>query len=258
MSYQYLTVEREDNIGIITLNRPPANPISYPVMAEIGNAVDELQKDKAIKAIIITGAGEKAFSAGFDVKTAGTPESAQLPGKGHEVFNKIEGGPKPVIAAINGFALGGGCELAMACHFRFMVDAEGAVIGLPEITLGIIPGWGGTQRMPRLIGKTKALEMLLTGKRLRAPEALSIGLINKVSKPGEVLKDAKDLGKELAKKAPLAVKAILDSVFRGLNSTFEEGLKIELEGSRLVGQSKDAVEGITAFLQKREAVFTGE
>jgi len=258
MGYEYMTVEHEDNIGIITLNRPPANPISYPVMVEIGNAIDELQKDNNIRVIIITGAGEKAFSAGFDVKTAGTPEAAQLPGKGHEVFNKIEGGAKPVIAAINGFALGGGCELALACHFRIMADAEGAVIGLPEINLGIIPGWAGTQRMPRLIGKAKALELMLTGKRLRAPEALNIGLITKVSKPGEALKDAKEFAKELAKKAPLAVKSILDAIFRGLNSSFEEGLKIEMEGSKIVGQSKDAVEGITAFLQKREPEFKGE
>jgi enoyl-CoA hydratase/carnithine racemase len=227
-------------------------------MVEIGNAVDELQKDKAIRAIIITGAGEKAFSAGFDVKTAGTPESAQLPGKGHEVFNKIEGGSIPVIAAINGFALGGGCELAMACHFRIMADVEGSVIGLPEINLGIIPGWAGTQRLPRIIGKAKALELMLTGKRLKAPEALSIGLITKVSKSGEALNDAKEFAKELASKAPLAVKAILNSVIRGLDSSFEEGLKIEMEGSRTVQQSKDAVEGITAFLQKREPVFKGE
>jgi len=239
MGYEYMTVELEDNIGIITLNRPPANPISYPVMVEIGNAVDELQKDNNIRVIIITGTGEKAFSA-------------------HEVFNKIEGGAKPVIAAINGFALGGGCELALACHFRIMADAEGAVIGLPEINLGIIPGWAGTQRMPRLIGKAKALELMLTGKRLRAPEALNIGLITKVAKPGETLKDAKEFAQELAKKAPLAVKAILDAIFRGLNSSFEEGLKIEMEGSKIVGQSKDAVEGITAFLQKREPEFKGE
>lgn len=258
MDYEYMTMERENSIGVITINRPPANPISYPVMVEIGNAVDELQKDNNIRVIIITGSGEKAFSAGFDVKTAGTPESAQLPGKGHEVFNKIEGGAKPVIAALNGFALGGGCELAMACHFRIMADAEGAVIGLPEINLGIIPGWAGTQRMPRLIGKAKALELMLTGKRLRAPDALNIGLITKVAKPGEALKDAKEFAKELAKKAPLAVKAILDAVSRGLNSSFEEGLKIEMEGSRIVGQSKDAVEGITAFLQKREPEFKGE
>jgi enoyl-CoA hydratase/carnithine racemase len=258
MGYEFMTVEREGNIGIITLNRPPANPISYPVMVEIGNAVDELQKDKAMRAIIITGAGEKAFSAGFDVKTAGTPESAQLPAKGHEVFNKIEGGSVPVIAAINGFALGGGCELVMACHFRIMADTEGSVIGLPEINLGIIPGWAGTQRMPRLIGKAKALELMLTGKRLRAPDALSIGLITKVAKSGEALNDAKEFAKELASKAPLAVKAILNSVVRGLDSSFEEGLKIEMEGSRIVQQSKDAVEGITAFLQKRDPVFKGE
>lgn len=258
MAYETLIVEQEEDIEIITLNRPPANPINLTVLNELDEALTELEQDKAVRALIITGAGEKGFSAGFDVKTAGTPEAEKIMPKGQEVFNRIERYSKPVIAAINGFALGGGCELSMACHFRIMVDSERAVIGQPEIDLGIIPGWGGTQRLPRLVGKTKALEMLILGTRIRAPEALNIGLITKVSQPGELMKDAKELAKTLAKKAPIAVKLILDTVTRGLDTTLDNGLKIELEGSRQVQKTKDAMEGMMAFAQKREPVFKGE
>ena len=217
-----------------------------------------MEQDKAIRALIITGAGEKGFSAGFDIKTAGTPEAEKTPARGHEVFRRIEKCSKPVIAAINGFALGGGCELSMSCHFRIMVDSERAVVGQPEIDLGIIPGWGGTQRLPRLVGKTKALEMLILGTRIRAPEAQSIGLITKVSQPGELMDDAKEFARTLAKKAPVAVRIILDAVTRGLEVTLDEGLKIELEGSLQVGKTKDAMEGMMAFVQKREPDFKGE
>jgi enoyl-CoA hydratase/carnithine racemase len=258
MTYENLIVEREENIGIITLNRPPANPINLATLNELDQVLTEMEKDKAIRALVITGAGERGFSAGFDLKTAGTPEAEKTGPRGHEVFNRIERYPKPVIAAINGFALGGGCELSMACHFRIMVDSERAVIGQPEIDRGIIPGWGGTQRLPRLIGKTKALEMLLLGTGIRAPEALNIGLITKVSQPGELMKDAKELAKILAKKAPIAVRIILDAVTRGLETTLDEGLKIEIEGSEQVRKTKDAMEGAIAFVQKREPVFKGE
>ncbi|MBM3118238.1 MAG: enoyl-CoA hydratase [Chloroflexi bacterium] len=258
MAYENLIVERDENIGVITLNRPPANPINLATLNELDQALTEFEKDKAIRVLIITGAGEKGFSAGFDVKTAGTPESEKTGPRGVEVFSRIEKYPKPVIAAINGFALGGGCELAMVCHFRIMVDSERAVIGLSEIDLGIIPGWGGTQRLPRLVGKTKALEMLLLGKRISAPEALNIGLITKVSQPTELMKDAKELAKALAKKAPVAVQVILDVVTRGLETTTDEGVKIEREGSQRVTKTKDAMEGMIAFVQKREPVFTGE
>jgi len=258
MAYENLIVEREGNIGIITLNRPPANPINITVLDELDAALSELEQDKAIRALIITGAGEKGFSAGFDIKSAALPGGEKAFSRGQEVFSRIEKCPKPVIAAINGFALGGGCELSMACHFRIMVDSERAVIGQPEIDLGIIPGWGGTQRLPRLVGKTKALEMLLIGTRIRAAEALSIGLVTKVSKPEELMKDAKELAKILAKKAPIAMQTILDAVTRGLEMTLDEGLKIELQGMQRVGKTKDAMEGMIAFVEKREAVFTGE
>jgi enoyl-CoA hydratase/carnithine racemase len=166
--------------------------------------------------------------------------------------------PKPVIAAINGFALGGGCELAMACHFRIMLNSQQVVMGQPEIDRGIIPGWGGTQRLPRLVGKTKAMEMLLLGTRVNAPEALSIGLITRISQPGQLMNDARELARTLAKKAPIAVQIILDAVTRGLETSTDQGVKIELEGSQRVSKTKDAMEGAIAFIQKREAVFTGE
>jgi len=257
MAYANLIVEQEENIGIITLNRPPANPINLAVLDELDTVLTSWEKDKAVRAIIITGAGERGFSAGFDLKTAGTPEGEKSMSRGQEVFSHIEKYPKPVIAAINGFALGGGCELAMACHFRTMLNSEQVVMGQPEVDRGIIPGWGGTQRLPRLVGKTKALEMLLLGTRVNAPEALSIGLVQ----PGQLMNDAKELARALAKKAPIAVQIILDAVTRGLETTTDQGVKIELEGSQRVSKTKDAMEGAIgaiAFIQKREPVYTGE
>jgi len=258
MAYENLLVEQEENIGIITLNRPPANPINFAVLNELDEVFTKWEKDKAVRAVVITGAGERGFSAGFDLKTAGTPDGEKAMSRGQEVFGHIEKYPKPVIAAINGFALGGGCELAMACHFRLMLDSQQVVMGQPEIDRGIIPGWGGTQRLPRLVGKTKALEMLLLGTRVNAPEALSIGLITRVSQPGQLMNDAKELAKTLAKKAPIAVEIILGAVTRGLETSTDQGVKIELEGSQRVSKTKDAMEGAIAFFEKRDPVFKGE
>jgi enoyl-CoA hydratase/carnithine racemase len=258
MAYENLIVEQEGNTGIITLNRPPANPINFAVLNELDEVFTKWEKDKAVRTVIITGAGPRGFSAGFDLKTAGTPDGEKAMSRGQEVFGHIEKYPKPVIAAINGFALGGGCELAMACHFRLMLNSENVVMGQPEIDRGIIPGWGGTQRLPRLVGKTKALEMLLLGTRVNAPEALSIGLITKVSEPGQLMNDAKELAGTLAKKAPVAVEIILDAVTRGLETSTDQGVKIELEGSQRVSKTKDAMEGAIAFFEKREPMFKGE
>jgi enoyl-CoA hydratase/carnithine racemase len=256
MAYETIIVEKEGNIGIITLNRPPANSVNFALLEDLEKALNQFEEDKEVRVLIITGAGEKGFSAGFDVTEAA--RAAEIGNKGRAVFSRIERCPKPVVAAINGYALGGGCELTMACHFRVMVNTEKAKIGCPEVNLGIIPGWGGTQRLPRLIGKTRALDMLVFGKRINAPEALNIGLINKVSQPGELMNDAKDLAHRLAKQAPLAVKAILESVTLGLETTLEEGLKVEGKNLTMVSGTKDAIEGMTAFLQKREAQFKGE
>jgi enoyl-CoA hydratase/carnithine racemase len=258
MAYENLIVEQEENVGLITLNRPPANPSNFAVLSELDEVLTKWEKDKAVRAVIITGAGERGFSAGFDLKTAGTPDGEKAMSRGQEVFSRIEKYPKPVIAAINGFALGGGCELAMACHFRLMLNSQQVVMGQPEVDRGIIPGWGGTQRLPRLVGKTKALEMLLLGTRVNAPEALNIGLVTRVSQPGLLMDDAKGLARTLAKKAPIAVQIILDAVTRGLETTTDQGVKIELEGSQRVSKTKDAMEGAIAFLEKREPVFKGE
>jgi len=258
MAYDTLILEKEGAVGIITLNRPPVHPFNYPAITNLGKAMDELIQDKNIRVIIITGAGDKAFSAGFDIASFADPMGTWMPRSGHDVYNKIERSPKPVIAAVNGFALGGGFELALACHFRIMVDAEKAVLGLPEINLGIIPGWGGTQRLPRLIGRTRALEIALMGKRINAKEAYEWGLLNKISKPGEVLKDAKEYAVALSKRAPLALKAILNAMVLGQDTNMYAGIEIELAGSAIVQTSKDAMEGMTAFMEKREAKFIGE
>jgi enoyl-CoA hydratase/carnithine racemase len=258
MAYENLIVEREENVGVITLNRPPANPINLSVLNELDQVLSEWEKDKGIRAVIITGAGERGFSAGFDLKTAGTPDGEKAMSRGQEVFSRIEKYPRPVIAAINGFALGGGCELAMACHFRIMLNSEQVVMGQPEVDRGIIPGWGGTQRLPRLVGKTKALEMLLLGTRVNAAEALNIGLVTRISQPGQLMSDARELARTVAKKAPIAVQIILDAVTRGLETTTDQGVKIELEGSQRVSKTKDAMEGAIAFIEKREPVYKGE
>jgi enoyl-CoA hydratase/carnithine racemase len=258
MAYENLVVDREGNIGIITLNRPPANPINLALLDELDTALSQWEKDKAVRAIIITGAGDKGFSAGLDVKAAQSAEGDKVASRGHDVFKHIERYPRPVIAAVNGFALGGGCELALSCHFRIMVNSERAVIGLPEIGLGLMPGWGGTQRLPRLVGKTKALEMLLFGARLNASDALAIGLMSKVSQPGQLMDDAKEFARTLAKKAPIAMQTILDTVTRGLDTNIDEGLKIELEAVQQVQKTKDAREGMAALIEKREPVFIGE
>lgn len=258
MAYDTLILEKDGPIGIITLNRPPAHPFNYPAMDNLSKALTELENDKSIRSIILTGAGNKAFSAGFDIKSFADPMNTWIGRLGHMTFNRMERGAKPIIAAINGFALGGGCELALACHFRIMVDDEKAVLGLPEINLGIIPGWGGTQRLPRLIGRTRALEIALMGRRINAREAYDWGLINKISKPGEVMNDAKEYAGALAKRAPLALKAILNAVVLGMDTNMAAGLEIEMDGARIVKNSRDALEGMTAFVEKREAKFIGE
>jgi enoyl-CoA hydratase/carnithine racemase len=258
MAYDTLILEKEGAVGIITLNRPPVHPFNYPAIDNLGKAVSELERDSNIRVIIITGNGDKAFSAGFDIASASDPRQSLMGRLGHTVYNQIERCAKPVIAAINGFALGGGFELALACHFRVMVEAEKAVLGLPEINLGIIPGWGGTQRLPRLIGRTRALEIALMGKRIGAREAYEWGLLNKVSKPGEALKDAKEYAAALSKRAPLALKGILNSIVLGQDTNMFAGIEIELANSAIVSTSKDAFEGMVAFMEKREARFTGE
>jgi enoyl-CoA hydratase/carnithine racemase len=254
MAFENIILEKKGHIGVLTLNRPPANSVNLVTLEEIDSALDALDSDKNIRVVIITGAGEKGFSAGFDVSDAANAD--KVGPKGQEVWTKVERLSKPVIAAINGYAFGGGCELALACTFRLMT--EGAKIGLTELNLGIIPGWGGTQRMPRVVGKAKALDLILFSKRLTAAEALEIGLVDKVFASGEFMSEVFDLASILAKRPPIAVSSVLKAINAGLEKGLDEGTKVELEGSRTVAKSKDAMEGFTAFFEKREPSFKGE
>lgn len=254
MAFQNILFEKQGQIALLTLNRPPANSINYATLVEIDQVLDEVEADKQLRVLIVTGAGEKGFSAGFDVND---PEGLNKTGpKGQEVWTRIDRFTKPVIAAINGYAFGGGCELAMASTFRVM--QENARIGLTELNLGIILGWGGTQRMPRIVGKSKALELILFSKRLTAQEALSIGLVDRVTPEGKLMPEVMAMAEELTTRPPLAVMAVMKAVNVGLEKGLDEGMKVEWEGIQLVSRSKDAVEGITAFLQKRKPNFIGE
>ena len=254
MEFQNILFTKQGHIGILTLNRPPANSVNLATLLDIEKALDEAEQDKEVRVLIVTGAGEKGFSAGFDVSDAANGDKTGP--KGQEVWTRIDRFPKPVIAAINGYAFGGGCELAMASTFRVM--QENVKIGLTELNLGIIPGWGGTQRMPRILGKSKALDLILFSKRLSAQEALEIGLVDKVSKVGELMKEVMEMAEALAARPPLAVKAVLNAVNTGIEKGLDEGIKEELKGTFLVARSKDAIEGFTAFMEKRKPNFTGE
>ena len=260
MPYETLTVEQTGRITTITLNRPPMNPISTQLIDEMNGALDVIENDTEIRAVILTGAGEKAFCAGADIAEFGQAFAGggikDLVMSRHRMFTRIERFPKPVIAAINGYALGGGCELAMSCHLRLMADV--ATIGQPEINLGIIPGYGGTQRLPRLIGRTNAYELLFLGDRIPAERALEIGLVNRVCTPASLMQVAKELAGRLAKQAPIAIKLIIDCVNRGLETTIEKGLEIEADNIVAVSATEDAMEGTLAFMEKRAADFKGK
>ena len=256
MSYVNLLVDVNNYIATVTINKPPVNSVNLATIQEIEKAFDELAASKDARVIILTGSGDKAFSAGFDVSDAGN--AAKAGEEGQRVWTKIFRYTKPVIAAVNGFAFGGGCELAMACHFRLMVDTPKAKIGLTELNLGIIPGWAGTQRMTALLGRTKALELILFSKRLSAPEALAIGLVDKVCTPENLMAEARAMAEKLTTRPPLAVASVLKAVATGMDFTFDEGLKVELEGTKRVSTSKDAIEGFSAFFEKRDPAFKGE
>jgi len=255
MSYNNITVSTENFITTITLNRPPTNSVNLGVREELNQAITELEQSKDTRVVIITGAGDKGFSAGMDVSDIANINKGP---NGNDIMNRIERSSKPFIAAINGYALGGGCEIALACHFRFMTDNPKALIGCPELNLGITPGWGGIQRLPRLLGKPKALDMILFSKRLAPPEALAIGLVDKVVPAANLIKEATAFAQLLAKRPPLAVSAVLEGMSVGLEKNLEEGLRVDKAWAAKLAQSKDAVEGMTAFFEKREPNFKGE
>ncbi len=259
MTYQTLLTSLENGIFIITINRPDKlNAINNQVMTEINNAVQEVYDNDAIRSAIITGAGPKAFVAGADISEfsgLSVEEGKAVAQKGIDTFFKIENSPKPIIAAVNGFALGGGCELAMACHFR--IASDNAKFGQPEVNLGLIPGYGGTQRLVQLIGKGRAIEMLISGNMIDATTALQYGLVNAVIPTDELLDKAKSILAVINTKAPLAIAKCIEAA----NAVFDEtknGYDIELQGFADCFGTEDLKEGSTAFLEKRKPVFGGK
>ena len=255
MDYKNIIVTTRDFVTTIVLNRPPMNSVNLGIREEFFDAVNGIENSRETRAVIVTGAGEKGFCAGMDVSDVANLDKGP---NGNMIMNAISRSKKPYIAAINGHALGGGCETALACHFRFMTDNPKAFIGLPEVNLGITPGWGGIHRLPRVLGKSKALDIILFSKRLSGPEALAIGLVDKVVPAADLIKEAEAYAAALAKRPPLAVAAVLEGMSVGLDKGIEEGLRIDDQWAPRLATSKDAMEGITAFLQKREAVFVGE
>jgi enoyl-CoA hydratase/carnithine racemase len=257
MGFETITLAREESYAIVTLNRPPANAISEQLITEVNAALNSVQTDDSVRAVIITGAGEKIFCGGADLGSAFSGgDVEQFIRFGNSVMRKIERFPKPVIAAINGHAMGGGMEIAMACHLRLM--KETARMGQTESNLGIIPGYGGTQRLPRLVGRTKALEFLMLGTQIPAPECLDLGLVNRLSREGETLNDARALARQLGKRAPLAMAAIIKAVDEGLEAPMAKSIDIEIEQFLPTLRSEDASEGIQAFFAKREPQFKGK
>lgn len=256
MSYQFLQLEIADKIAVLSLNNPPGNSLKMPLLQELDKMLDELNQNADVKVIIITGAG-KMFASGADIDEISKLTSKELAKEmsafGQKVFLKLENGPKPVIAAINGFCLGGGLELAMSCHMRIASDR--ALMGLPEITLGIIPGFGGTQRLPRIVGMSKATEMILSGEPIRAEEALAIGLVNKVVSKDTLLDDAKKVAAKMTSKSGNSMRIALGSIGRGSQVDLAKAMDVESSCFGELYGSYDMKEGVSAFLEKRKPDF---
>ena len=260
MAYENILYEIGDGMAIITFNRPKAlNALNNDLLTEFDEALDAVMADEEIRVLILTGAGEKAFVAGADITelaTFGPLQAKRFAKKGQSVIGKLQSLPIPVIAAVNGFALGGGSEMALACDFIYA--AETAHFGLPEITLGIIPGFGGTQRLPRLIGTNMAKELIFTGRMVPAPEAKEIGLANKVCAPDVLMDEVKKTATAIAGKGRVSLRAAKQAVNTGLDADLDTGLAVECDAFALCMASEDAKEGTTAFLEKRKAEFKGK
>ena len=259
MSFETLLVERDGAVAVVTINRPKVlNALNRQTISDLGLVIRELQDDAGVRAIVLTGAGQKSFVAGADINELAvlSPSACQLHARtGQTVCDAIERLGKPVVAAVNGFALGGGCELAMACTMRIAADT--ARLGQPEINLGILPGYGGSQRLPRLVGKGIALEILLSGEMVPAARAYEIGLVNKVVPGSELLAEAKKIATMLASKAPVAVRYIIEAVNAGSEMPLAEAQFIEATLFGLVASTDDMREGTKAFLEKRAAAWQG-
>src|SRR5215475_6407664 len=257
MAYETLILTREERFAIITLNRPPANAISETLMRELNAALSDVEHDDTVRSVIVTGAGDKIFCAGADLGSAFQgADVGTFIRFGNSVVRRIERFPKPVMAAINGHALGGGCEIAMGCHIRVL--KETARMGQTESNLGITPGYGGTQRFPRLIGRGLALEHLILGTQISAQECHRIGLVNRLAKDGETLNDAKALARELGKRPPVATRLIIEAVDDGIQAPIDQAIEVEIRAFLQSLKTEDAGEGIQAFFQKRPAQFKGK
>ena len=259
MALETLGLEISDRIATVTVNRPDTlNALNAKAKQELAELFRSLRTDRSVDVVIVTGAGEKAFVAGTDIRELQALDGgsgAAFASGGQEVFDLIEGLGKPVIAAVNGFALGGGCELALACHIRIAADT--AKFGQPEVNLGVIPGYGGTQRLPRLIGRARAMEMILTGALIDAAEALRIGLVNAVVPRGEVMKAARGMARTIASRAQPAVRLALKAVNLSDGTTLADGLQREAELFGDACATDDFREGVAAFLEKRPPSFKG-
>jgi enoyl-CoA hydratase len=256
---KYVTVEARDAIAVITVNRPDKlNALNAETVNELKIAFEQAASDDSVRVLILTGAGEKSFVAGADI--AELAKMSPLSGisvsrQGQDTFRRLETMRKPVIAAVNGFALGGGLELALACHFR--VASENAKFGLPEVKLGIIPGYGGTVRLPRVVGRGRALEIILSGEMIDAQEAYRIGLVNHVYPQNELLAQTEQLAKKLAANGPVAVALAIEAVDNGYHGSTEDALRLESNLFGLLASTADMREGMNAFLERRKANFRG-
>ncbi|WP_144510986.1 enoyl-CoA hydratase [Bacillus sp. FJAT-22090] len=256
---EFLSWTIEDGVATVTLNRPPANALARGVILEINDLLDAVENDEAVRVILLKGEG-RFFSAGADIKeftsVSTGEEFSELAASGQTIFERVEKFSKPVIAAIHGAALGGGLELAMSCHIRLV--SENAKLGLPELQLGLIPGFAGTQRLPRYVGFAKAAELLLTSEPISGKEAAQFGLANHAYPEEELFQHAQELANKIAKKSPIAVKAALEMLQFVKPTSYYEGVKAEANAFGTVFVSEDAKEGISAFLEKREPVFKGK
>lgn len=259
MPYSTLLYDLRDGIAVITVNRPDKlNALNDTVIGELGAAIDAARDDAAVQAVVLTGAGPKAFVAGADISelsSQGPFEGKERSLRGQAIFRRFEALRKPVVAAVNGFCLGGGCELAMACHLR--IASETAKFGQPEVKLGIGPGYGGTVRLPRLIGRGRAIQLLLTGEMIDAQEAWRIGLVNRVVPADRLLAECEAFLRTVLAQGPLAVRCVLEAVDAGFEMTSQDALLLEANHFGLLSSTADMREGMTAFLEKRRADFSG-